>query len=238
MADTKKIAVERRGKSPSAILVELEHVLVNGREIAYKVMKDVLKKKDLELAPGKFSHYFLNGTVRFSFPAFFKTLGKTRLSEENLRGEIEEHLTAALRAKSVAGSGVEKILLSLAEQGVGIGLLSSLDRETATAVLARTKLQEKGVTLLCVPSDERPFPLPDAWLKLAKNMSIPYGMCTALASSSTAGKAALSAGMRCAAIPDTFTSAQDFGGADCVVDTVDSAAVAAICALALRNARE
>ena len=71
----------------------------------------------------------------------------------------------------------------------------------------------------------RDFPTADAWLKIAKQLGTKPQLCIVLASRSTACKAALSAGMRCIVIPDQYTSFQDFGGADFVVDEAEPSVV-------------
>ena len=62
-------------------------------------------------------------------------------------------------------------------------------------------------------------------LKIAKAMSKSPRVCIALVSSMASCKSALSAGMRCVALPDAFTSFQDFGGADVVYEHGDEVAI-------------
>jgi beta-phosphoglucomutase-like phosphatase (HAD superfamily) len=82
-------------------------------------------------------------------------------------------------------------------------------------------LDEKGTVVLSNGSQDKHLPSSDSWLKLAKSMKVPASCCVVIASSSRACKAALSAGMRCVALPDKFTSFQDFGGADFVLESLD-----------------
>ena len=57
------------------------------------------------------------------------------------------------------------------------------------------------------------------WLKVAKALGKNARFCVAVSSSQVSAKSALSAGMRCVVVPDSFTSHHDFGGVDVILDS-------------------
>jgi beta-phosphoglucomutase-like phosphatase (HAD superfamily) len=65
------------------------------------------------------------------------------------------------------------------------------------------------------------FPSADIWLKTAKAMNIKSRRCLAVGGNMAACKSAMSADLRCLAVPDDFTSFQDYSGADLVLENPD-----------------
>ncbi|MFO1491641.1 MAG: hypothetical protein U1F87_12170 [Kiritimatiellia bacterium] len=75
--------------------------------------------------------------------------------------------------------------------------------------------------LLCFEANEKGFPRADLWLKAAKETNFPPAARLSLVTSMRTCKSALTAGMRCLALPDGFTAFQDFGGAHAIVDSIE-----------------
>jgi beta-phosphoglucomutase-like phosphatase (HAD superfamily) len=158
-------------------------------------------------------------------------LGATKQSVaklvEDVKSGIALHLTST--SPSLPGA-LMKILKEARRRGAALGAVTCLPKNTADPLMASLGLQDMGVNLLSLePDPEEQFPGPDSWLKLAKSCSRKdWAHCTVLAASMSACRTALSAGMSCVAIPDSFTSFQDFSGADWIVEDLDDADVPAI----------
>ncbi len=205
-----------------ALLFELESLAINGRKISFDVVKAVLADKDVALTPALFSRYCLNSSVAQSIPALLQGVGKARAATEKLTAEIAEDIKLSLVEGSVrANSAISAIIQEASSETVSIGVLSAMDDKTAGKLMDKVGLDESNAQLFLCDAGDRQFPSADAWLKLAKSMEVSPSLCMVLATSAASCKAALSAGMRCAVIPDEFTSFQDFGGADYVVDQLD-----------------
>ena len=212
--------------SKRAVLFDLEHVAVNGRQIGYEVMKKALAEKGVKLNPFLFSRYGLTSSLKNGMGEMLESLGKGRLSEEKLAADIIEETKSVLLKDTPAPSpGFKKLVKRVVERGMSAGALSCLDRESAHQLVGALKLNVEVTGILPCACEDRSYPSPEAWLRLAKNMSMTPGACVVLASCSVSCKAALSSGMRCVVIPDKFTSYQDFGGADAVVDELDDGAL-------------
>ena len=110
-------------------------------------------------------------------------------------------------------------LIAAAEQNrAGIGFLSWQSEEKARALMAKAGLSGERKRLFTFPEITHEFPGADHWLKAAKQSGCDARCCVTLVSSHASCRAALAAGMRCAVVPDSYTSFQDFGGADFVAD--------------------
>ena len=211
-----------RSVPQGALLFELENIAVKGRQIIYDVLKSVLADKGIELTPNTFSRYCLCPSVKHFLPALLACAKKTQLSENKLLREITEGIRLSFTDDTLKlDSGLAKILKTAGEQQIRMGVLSSLDKEMALQLATKLGLVDMRVNVLSYSCEDKNFPRADAWLKLAKNLSVPPPMCLVLATSATACKSALSAGMRCVIVPDKFTAFQDFSGADCIVDTLN-----------------
>ena len=78
------------------------------------------------------------------------------------------------------------------------------------------------------------FPRADDWLKMLKQCGKERCTLVAVVSSQVACKGALTAGAACIAVPDQFTSFQDFSGAKLVLDSLSDEKPDALLDLTLR----
>jgi len=217
--------VEEKSVSTKAVLFELENFAVKGREIVFDALKKVMAEKDIKLTLGMFSRYCSHPSVKHFLPMMLKMENKAKVSEAKMITEISEAITSVFTTSPMKlESGVSRLLKAI-ESNVVVAALSGLDNEVARQVAANLGLVDSGVTLLSYPNYGKNFPSADAWLKLAKKISISPARCVVVATSAVSCKAALSAGMRCIIIPDKFTSFQDFGGADNIFDEFDDDAI-------------
>lgn len=215
-----------------ALLFELDNVALAGRELVYDVLSGVLEEKGVKLSVGQFCQYCLYAPVQSFVPTLLANCGRTRLSEEKLIAEVNE----AVKLMFVDGNiklndGMDAVIDAAIADGAFIGVLSAFDEKTTAKIMEKLGLDKRGAAKLHNGHESKNVPSTDAWLKLAKTMKVPPSCCVVIASSSRSCKAALSAGMRCAVLPDKFTSFQDFGGADRVLNALDQDAVASIISL-------
>lgn len=233
-AADKKSAVDKTDQEQpqTAVLLELENVAVNGRQIIYDVFKSVLADKTMKLTPLMFSRYCLDPSSKDFLQALLEVMGKKRLSHEKLLAEITQGIKLSFTDGTVKlESGFKKVLKRATEHNTLVGVLSGLDEETARQLMTKLGLDNMAANLFSYASEDRNFPTSDAWLKLAKNLSIPPYMCIVVATGSASCRAALSGGMKCVVVPDKFTSFQDFSGTDYMIDVLNDAAVEQIFAL-------
>ncbi|OGV67489.1 MAG: hypothetical protein A2283_04625 [Lentisphaerae bacterium RIFOXYA12_FULL_48_11] len=218
--------VEQKNVPVRAVLFEMENLAIKGRQLAFDVLKKALADKDIELTLHMFSRYCSQPSVKQFLPLMLKSEAKAKVSEAKLISEISDAINNAFVSASFKlDSGVAKLLKAASDQNIVVAALSSLNDETARQLAAKLELIDRGVTLLSYSSQEKNFPSADAWLKLAKRISVSPACCVVIATSSVSCKAALSAGMRSVVVPDQYTAFQDLGGADFVFDDFGEEAI-------------
>lgn len=207
---------------PQAILVELDNIAATGRQIVYKTMDSVLRSKGVKLTPEIFSRYCVSSCVKDCVPALLKAAKKESTASGPLVTDIQNKVAASIIANTKGQSPAMAALTKAAsEVGVQVGYVSCLPEATAKELATKVGVEQPDTHLVSLHCEDRYTHAADAWLTLAKKLSVRPSAVVALSTSSESCKAALSAGMRTIALPDSFTSFQDFGGADYVKDTLD-----------------
>lgn len=235
-------ASESKSKTPVSrprrrgILLELDNIATNGREVFFNALKKILEDKEIELTPVLFSKHCLQLPVRLFVPALLNMVGRSRLSPDKLTVEI----CTGIRSAFLGGSlklrpGAEKLLKLAAARGEKVGMVSGFDAETARQLAVNLGLGDLGANLYPCYFEEKGCPGADAWLMLARNMNVVPAQSVVLASGGPSSKAALSAGMRCIVFPDKFTAFHDFSGVDFVFDELKDDAIKTVFELLERN---
>ena len=210
----------------SGLLFELENIAVDGRTLAYDVLKNLFKDREVDLSRVLFMRHCVSPCPKEYLPKLLEAVDRKRLSADKLVGEIKQAMTACLDDSGLTmAAGLSKLLNKAGDRGIVRGALTSLPEDVAMRLMTKLGLDVMGVHLLAIEPMGSDFPTADAWLKLAKQVGLPRTRCTSLVTSAQSCRAALSAGMRCVAVPDEFTSYQDFAGADMVVDRLEGDAV-------------
>lgn len=205
-----------------ALLFELENIAVDGRKLIYGAIQKILDTKGIKVKDYTFSRYALNASLK-EFVTTVVEVNKKHLSVDKLVDELESRIgTDLLKNSSSVKGGVQKLLKRASERNVSVGALSALHEPVAKELVEKLRLSDTTQALLCSNNGCRLSHSADSWLKLARNMSARPSRCLVLASSRTSCKSALKVGMRCVAVPDSYTSFQDFGGADMVTDEFSS----------------
>jgi beta-phosphoglucomutase-like phosphatase (HAD superfamily) len=202
-----------------AIIIELESTATGGRRAAFDIIKHELGGSPVTHAV--FSRHGAQTSPRFYLDGLVEQVG-SQGSVAALKDTVMRKLAERLSSDKVSlAPGLEKLLTTAAQQGCKIGVVTSLPEDAAQVVFDRLGLGAKGAHLFPVIGHEEHFPGADVWLKVAKGVGRASRHCIAVVDCQFSCKTALSAGMRCLVVPDEFTSYQDFGGADIVLDSWD-----------------
>ncbi|MBM4144110.1 MAG: HAD family phosphatase [Lentisphaerae bacterium] len=209
-------------KTPSrAILFELEHTAAGGRQILFDVLKSALAERGITLSESEFRRHCVGCPVEEAVAALLKASKKTRLSAEKLVAEISEGITLSFAGGSARlDPGMADLIERSRAEGIAPGGLSCIESDAARQLVEKLGLNDSGLVILSRAGTERTFPQPDVWLQLAKTVGVTPTRCLVVVSSGDASRAALAAGMKCVAVPDRYTSFQDFSGADFVCDAL------------------
>jgi len=136
---------------------------------------------------------------------------------EDVRTSLAEALA---KADKTHMAGLKKILKAAVDKGFALGAVTGMEEGLMQQLADHLGLAEMNVTLLSYPQGRLAEPGVEAWLRMARTLNVKPTRCIALTTSGVACKTALKAHMKSVAIPDEFTSCEDFGGADIFVDSV------------------
>jgi beta-phosphoglucomutase-like phosphatase (HAD superfamily) len=205
-----------------AVLFQLEDVAVNGRKITFDVLKKALGEQKIDLSIPVFSRYCLNSTPQSFLPGMVEPLGIRKVSVEKLVDHVNSGIAEQASASNAKLSpGLGKILQLARERNFVIGVISTWAEEIGQALLAKLGLNDLGARLFSFKDVNKVFPSADIWLKTAKAISIKPRRCLVVGGNMAACKSAMSADLRCVAVPDEFTSFQDYSGADLILESLD-----------------
>lgn len=206
--------------SPYALLFELEGVAIEARKAEFEVLQSLLREQHVKVTPFHFVKHCLNTSPLQYLPVLLEQLGSRKISAEKLAGEINSGMALYLASREAAlKPSLKKILSAAAERDMPVAMLTSIKASTAESLMTQLGMKEWNVRLFDFEQADRIFPRADCWLKIAKALSRTPRQCLAVAGSMISTKAALSAGMRCVAVPDEFTVFQDYSGADMVLES-------------------
>ena len=218
-------AEEAEPKASFALLIELEHVVANTRTMTFDVLTSILKDKKITIRPVDFMRYSHIARPEYYLEDLLANLGAKKLSATKLADDIESGVKMGLTSAGLkVNPGISTLVDLVKSKKMVLGAVTSLSPELSAPLLKQIGLGEGEIELFSHQDVERNFPRADIWLKVAKKLEIPTRNCTAIATSAASCKAALTAGMRCIALPDTFTAYQDFGGAYTVIDSLEDIA--------------
>lgn len=213
--------------SLAALLFELDGAALGTRKVVHDAAASVLRKAKSELTPALFARHGITGSPQAVARDLAEHAGAASLSAQDLSQVLTDKLSAFLASDQAAlTSGLDKLIKAAAHRGIPAAALTALPEDMARAVMDRLGLTERGVRLFAFKDDEKPFPRAEAWLKAAKGLGKTPRFCVAITSNQASCKSALSAGLRCVAVPDTYTGHHDFGGADIVLDQWDDLSAA------------
>jgi beta-phosphoglucomutase-like phosphatase (HAD superfamily) len=204
-----------------AVLFQMEDVAVNGRKIAYETLKKTLGEQEIDFPISLFSRYCVDSTPQGYIPAMMEALGIGKVSVENLVENVARAIVDQALSAGKLNAGMGKILQIARERNFVIGIISTWTEETGQALLTKMGLNELGTRLFSFKDVNKIFPSADIWLKTAKAINIKPRRCLVIGGNMVACKSAMSADLRCLAVPDDFTSFQDYSGADLVLENLD-----------------
>jgi len=204
----------------AALILELDGVALDTRTILCKAATSALSKAGKKLNPGLFSRYGQHASAASLARNLVEKLDVSGLSAEDLAESLSQSLETYLSKDAKLNAHVEKLIKAAQQRDLPVAVITALPEALAHATVERLGLTASHVRLFTFTDEEQGgFPRADVWLKVAKALGKNARFCVAVTSSQVSAKSALSAGMRCVVAPDSFTSHQDFGGTDVILDT-------------------
>jgi beta-phosphoglucomutase-like phosphatase (HAD superfamily) len=199
---------------------ELENLAVeNGRKLVFDSAKQALSGSGSTLAPELFRRMGTEVPPSSFISVALQALRVRVSSHQKVKAAFEANCRKAFCEKPVLRQGLPAILARARDCGVRAVAISFLDAGTAADLMKATGLADMGVELAVAHRwTVHPYQL-NVVNQVLDRLRVNPGTCVALMSSGAAAEAALCAGTRVLAVPDTFTLFQSFSGVDEVLDT-------------------
>jgi beta-phosphoglucomutase-like phosphatase (HAD superfamily) len=214
------------------LIIDLDHVALDGHTALFEALKTVLKTKDVSLSLVQFGKICVSRRLSDFVPELLVAIGKKQLSAEKFANDV-----GAVYAKSLAKdgakltAGLKKLLSAAKKDDFALGAVSGLAEDEAQAIFSELGLEDQGVTLVTTRSGGDAAIDTDTWRRVAATLNVPVAGCIGIAADAASARTVLGAGMNVAVKPAPVTSFQDFSGADVVVDELDAAAITSILAI-------
>jgi len=222
---TEETSKEKTGAKKSgtkSILFELEHIALDSREVLYEIVKKSLADRDKELSIPMFSRFCLDQSADKFVPDLLDAYDISTRSNNKFLKEIEEGMTDFWESGDIQPRpGFDAFLAKTQKLGFERIALTKLTKKQAGQVLEKLGHSEEGIIVNSYSAEGKSSAGADIWMSAVVDNDLKLGLATAVASSSKACKAALTADLNCVVVVDRFTAFQDFGGASVVADGLE-----------------
>lgn len=195
------------------LMIDLDYVAVNIREVEFESIKKGLEPKGVDLTQSIFSKSSMSPNHRETIKDILNLFGKKSDAIEKAVNEVNKSVADYCINHAKLNSGVQELIKSAQSRNVAVKLFSALDSVLSNNLLDKLGLSDQGIELINPDEIRESFPRADDWLKMLKKANIEDKTIVAVISSQLACKGALTAGAACIAIPDKYTTFQDFSGA-------------------------
>lgn len=208
------------GHPTKVFIFELETLAVEqGRKKVFDSAKQVLNGVGAQLSPMLFSKMGIESTPSSFITEALQYLKVRAPSHPRLKMAFEASCRKALCERPVLRHGLSDLILKVRAHGVRPVALSLLGEEAAGALMEATGLTVMEVQLFRGKCWQVHPYSENLVNRVLGRLRVLPGNCVTLVSSGAAAEAALCAGTRVVAVPDSFTAYQAFSGVDEVLDT-------------------
>ena len=219
---TEEIVSENNDKKFTHVLmIELDYVIVNLREIEFDAIKRGISPKGVELTSAMFSRSTMSPNHRAVIGSILQSAGKKSDAIEKAVNEVNKSIIEYCSENAVINSGVVELINIAKSRNVNVKLYTALDNQIAENLVNKIGLSDMGIEIINPSEIRESFPKADDWLKMLKKADIEDKTIVAVVSSQLACKGALTAGASCIVVPDKFTDFQDFSGAMFILDKLN-----------------
>jgi hypothetical protein len=208
------------GHPTKVIIFELETLAVDqGRKRVFDSAKQVLAGAGFQLQPMLFSKMGIESTPSAFLSGALQFLKVRTPSHPRLKAVFDSSCRKALCERPALISGLAGVIAKARAHGIKPVAISFLGEEPAGELMKATGLADMEVQLfhgkcwVVHPYSE------NLVNRIVNHLRVLPATCVTLVSSGAAAEAALCAGTRVVAVPDSFTSFQAFSGVDEVLDT-------------------
>jgi HAD superfamily hydrolase (TIGR01509 family) len=179
-----------------------------------------LKSTGVEPVPNEQAVIRISGVSSGTNWDYFKQRYGFEVTNKDLDKRKQEIHVAWLRKKVTAMPGLLPLLQMLRSHEFKIAIASSSSREHINVVTDKLGVTDFFDVIVSGDEVTRGKPAPDIFLRAADELGIAPSVRVVLEDASNGVQAAEAAGIRVIAVPNIFTTKEDFSMADLVVDSL------------------
>lgn len=117
--------------------------------------------------------------------------------------------------------GIEARLNEADSKGIALGIASSSRHAWVDGHLQRLGIYDRFSVIVCADDVSRTKPEPDLYLEACRRLGFSAESCIAFEDSPTGARAAKTAGLKVAAVPNSLTKTLEFDSADVKITSLD-----------------
>ncbi len=203
------------------LIIELEDFVISRRKVLFETIGSLLKDQGITFSEPAFSRFCLNRDLETAVADVKAGLNADKLDPKKFLEEVQSAIDYFYASDDIAAEdGLVEVVNECREHGMTTGVITGLKEEAARKILKKTGLDGEDIKIFSYHGEGKSFPGADVWLRAAKSFKTLPVSCLSMISSSAAFHAALTSGMKCIAVPDVFTSFQDYSGTVALLDSL------------------
>lgn len=203
------------------LFFELETFATTGRAAMFDALQKTMKSKDIDVTPALFCKCGLTVRPAAAIQCMIDDSGRNLTTGDQLAEQAETAMKKFFADEAELNKALPALIKAAQEKNIEAVALSPWGVEQAAALMKKLGLDEMGVDLVALDCQEAIFPRADHWLRFLKQRGQDEIPVIALVTSAGACRGAMTAGATVVAIPDEYTSFEDFSGAKIILDSLD-----------------
>ncbi len=218
VVESKTVVVKKKARE--VLFFELEMVATKGRDAMFEAVNKVMKSKEMDVTPALFGKCGLTSRPAGTIQSLINNSGRNLTTGDQLAVQAEAAMKKFFTDDATLNPALPALIKAAQAKNIEVVALSPWTTEQASALMKRLGLDVLGVELAALDCVSEVFPRADHWLRVLKQREQDRIPAIAVVTSSAACRGAMTAGATCVAVPDTFTSFEDFSGAKVVLDSL------------------
>ncbi len=211
-------------RRPAAVVFDLDGVLVDSERFWREVEQDVFASVGIQL-DDDLCRQTLGLRVGEVVAHWYRLRPWAEPPPAVVERRLVDGVVQAIRTRGRPVAGARHALDVAGSLGVPLGVASSSTLEVIDAALERLGVAERFTAVSSAQDLVRGKPDPEVYLVAAALLGVDPGACTAVEDSPAGVAAAVSAGMRCVAVPQPGTDPALVGSAHLVLPSLDALTV-------------
>ena len=199
-----------------AVIFDFDGVIADTPKYYFRHMKEYLKELHTEVTDEDISLL-----VGHSFHEEFGYLNKKYNLDVSLEKFVEEVSVPARKEMSeelVIDVHLKKLLFELKQDNIPMAIASTNVLKNISFVIEKFEIQDYFEGIITAQDIEKFKPFPDAYLKAIEIIGKNPGNCVAIEDTLIGVQSAQRAGLKAVAIPNKFTSNQDFSESNMIIN--------------------